>query len=89
MFGYLVRVLALSFEFVEAGLEKIISNMNRSVRSLGHGALGTLRLVRMPVIRGTILTVGMLVFVDCMKELPLTTILRPFNFKSLALVSCQ
>jgi len=89
MFGYLVRVLALSFEFIEAGLAKIVNNMNRSVRSLGHGALGTLRLVRMPAIRGTILTVGMLAFVDCLKKLPRTTILRAFNFKPLALVFCQ
>jgi iron(III) transport system permease protein len=88
MFGYLVRVLALSFEFVEAGLAKIVSNMNRSVRSLGHGALGTLRLVRMRVMSGTILTVGILAFVDCIKELPLTTILRAFNFEPLALVFC-
>jgi ABC-type Fe3+ transport system permease subunit len=42
--------------------------MNSLARSHGHGALGTLRLVRMPAIRGTILTVGMLAFVDCMKK---------------------
>jgi iron(III) transport system permease protein len=89
MFGYFVRFLALSFEFVEAGLAKIVSNMNSSAKSLGHDALGTLHFVRMSTIRETILTVGKLVIIDCMHKLSLTTILRLFNFKSSALVSCQ
>jgi len=83
-FGYLVRFLALSFGSIEASLAKITPNMDGAARSLGHGALGTLRRVHLPMIRGTILMAGMLVFVDCMKELPLTTILRPFNFQTLA-----
>jgi iron(III) transport system permease protein len=83
-FGYLVRFLALSFGAIEASLAKITPNMDGAARSLGHGAFSTLRWVHMPMIRGTILTAGILVFVDCMKELPLTTILRPFNFQTLA-----
>ncbi len=83
-FGYLVRFLALSFGSVEASLAKVTPNMDGAARSLGHGAFGTLRRVHLPMIRGAILTASMLVFVDCMKELPLTVILRPFNFHTLA-----
>lgn len=83
-FGYLVRFLALSFGSVEASLAKVTPNMDGAARSLGHGPLSTLRRVHLPMIRGSILTASMMVFVDCMKELPLTIILRPFNFHTLA-----
>ena len=83
-FGYLVRFLALSFGTVEASLGKITPSMDGAARSLGHGALSTLRRVHLPLIRGSMLTAAMLVFVDSMKELPLTVILRPFNFHTLA-----
>ena len=83
-FGYLVRFLALSFGSIEASLSKITPSMDGAARSLGHGAFSTLRRVHLPLIRGGVLTASMLVFVDCMKELPLTVILRPFNFQTLA-----
>ena len=83
-FGYLVRFLALSFGSVEASLSKITPNMDGAARSLGHGPLSTLRRVHLPLIRTSILTAAMMVFVDSMKELPLTVILRPFNFQTLA-----
>ena len=83
-FGYLVRFLALSFGSVEAGLGKITPSMDGAARSLGHGPFSTLRRVHIPLIRGSTLTAAMLVFVDCMKELPMTVILRPFNFHTLA-----
>jgi len=83
-FGYLVRFLALSFGSVEASLSKVTPNMDGAARSLGHGPLSTLRRVHLPLIRTSILTASMMVFVDCMKELPLTVILRPFNFHTLA-----
>ncbi|MEE8393355.1 MAG: iron ABC transporter permease [Rhodospirillales bacterium] len=83
-FGYLVRFLALSFGSVEASLGKVTPNMDGAARSLGHGAFSTLRRVHMPMIRGSLLMASMMVFVDCMKELPLTIILRPFNFHTLA-----
>ncbi len=83
-FGYLVRFLALSFGTVEASLGKITPSMDGAARSLGHGAFSTLRRVHLPLIRGSMLTAAMLVFVDSMKELPLTVILRPFNFHTLA-----
>ncbi|MBT4463932.1 MAG: iron ABC transporter permease, partial [Rhodospirillaceae bacterium] len=83
-FGYLVRFLALSFGSIEASLGKITPSMDGAARSLGHGAFSTLQKVHLPMIRGAILTASMMVFVDCMKELPLTVILRPFNFHTLA-----
>jgi iron(III) transport system permease protein len=83
-FGYLVRFLALSFGSVEASLTKITPNMDGAARSLGHGPFSTLRRVHIPLIRGSALTAAVLVFVDCMKELPMTVILRPFNFHTLA-----
>lgn len=82
--GYVVRFLALSFGTVEAGLAKVTPNMDGAARTLGLGPLATLQRVHMPMIRGSILTAAILVFVDCMKELPMTIILRPFNFNTLA-----
>ena len=83
-FGYLVRFLALSFGSVEASLTKITPNIDGAAASLGHKPFSTLRRIHIPLIRGSALTAAMLVFVDCMKELPMTVILRPFNFHTLA-----
>ena len=83
-YGYLVRFLALSFGTLEASLAKITPSMEGAARSLGHGPGRTLRRVHLPLMKGSVLTAAMLVFVDCMKELPMTTILRPFNFQTLA-----
>ena len=83
-FGYLVRFLALSFGTVEASLAKVTPSMDGASRSLGHGPLSTLRRIHLPLIRAGMLTAAMLVFVDSMKELPMTVILRPFNFHTLA-----
>jgi iron(III) transport system permease protein len=83
-FGYLVRFLALALGTVEASLGKITPAMDGASRSLGRGAFATMRLVHLPLIRGSVLTAVLLVFVDCMKELPMTMILRPFNFQTLA-----
>lgn len=83
-FGYLVRFLALSFGTVQASLGKITPSIDGAARSLGHGPFSTLYRVHLPLIRGSILTASLLVFVDCMKELPMTVILRPFDFHTLA-----
>lgn len=82
--AYLVRFLALSFSTVEASLTKVTATMDYAARSLGHGPGATLRRVHMPMIRGSLLTGGLVVFVDVMKELPATLVLRPFNFDTLA-----
>ncbi len=83
-FGYLVRFLALSLGTVEASLGKVTPSMDGASRSLGRGAFATMRFVHLPLIKGGVLTAVMLVFVDCMKELPMTVILQPFNFQTLA-----
>jgi len=83
-FGYLVRFLALSFGTVEASLGKITPNMEGAARTLGHGPASTLLRVHVPLMKSSVLTAATLVFVDGMKELPMTVILRPFNFQTLA-----
>ena len=84
LFAYAVRFLAVSLNAVEAGLGKIKYSMDDAARSLGLSPNGVLRQIHMPLMRGTLLTALLLVFVDVMKELPATLILRPFNFNTLA-----
>ena len=84
VYGYSARFLALSYGTVDASLAKITPNMDGAARTLGHGAGSTLKRLHLPLMRGSLLTAGLLVFVDCMKELPLTLILRPFNYETLA-----
>lgn len=84
VFAYTVRFLAVSAGSVESALQKITPSMDMASRSLGHSPGGTLVRVHLPMLRGTLLTAALVVFVDCMKELPATLILRPFNFDTLA-----
>lgn len=84
VYAYLVRFLAVSFGSVESSLGKVTASMEAASRTLGQGAWGTLRRVHVPIIRGSLLSAGLLVFVDVMKELPATLIMRPFNFDTLA-----
>lgn len=83
-FGYVVRFLSLSFGSVESGLAKITANMDGAARTLGAGPMSTLKRIHLPMLKGSIMTAALLVFVDCMKELPMTVVLRPFNFETLA-----
>ncbi len=84
VYGYLARFTALSFGTLEAGLAKITPSMDGAARTLGCGPMRVLRRVHLPMLRGSAMTAALLVFVDCMKELPMTIILRPFNFETLA-----
>ena len=84
VYAYLVRFLALSLQTVEASLAKVTPAMDDAARSLGFGHAATLRQVHLPLIRGSLLTAALLVFVDVMKELPATLVMRPFNFDTLA-----
>jgi iron(III) transport system permease protein len=84
VYGYLVRFLALSLGTVEAGLAKVTPGVDGAARTLGLGPFQTMIKVHLPMMRGSILTAAILVFVDCMKELPITILLRPFNFDTLA-----
>ena len=85
IFAYLVRFLAVSLQAVEAGLARIKPSMEGAARTLGRGPFATLASVHAPLMRGSLLTAGVLVFVDVMKELPATLIVRPFNFDTLAI----
>ena len=84
VFAYLVRFLALSLNTVDAGLAKIRPSMDEAGKSLGLSGFRLLRRVHIPILRGSLLTAVLLVFVDVLKELPATLILRPFNFNTLA-----
>ncbi len=84
VYAYLVRFLTVSLQTVEASLAKITTSMDDAARSLGYGHGATLWRVHLPLLRGSLLTAGLLVFVDVMKELPATLVMRPFNFDTLA-----
>lgn len=84
VYAYLARFLAVALQTVEASLAKITPSMDDAARSLGLGQGDTLRRVHLPLLRGSLLTAGLLVFVDVMKELPATLVMRPFNFDTLA-----
>ncbi|MGK7934766.1 MAG: ABC transporter permease [Xenococcaceae cyanobacterium] len=85
IFAYLVRFLAVAFSSVESSLNKITPNLDDASRSLGYGTTSTLWKVHVPLMWGGLLTSTMLVFVDVMKELPATLVIRPFNFDTLAI----
>lgn len=89
VFAYLVRFLAISLNTVEASLGKITRHMDDAARTLGHRPIATLLKVHLPITWGSLLTAGLLVFVDVMKELPATLLLRPFNFDTLAIRAYQ
>jgi iron(III) transport system permease protein len=84
VYAYLVRFLAVSFNSVEASLSKIKPSLDDAARSLGYSPTSTLVKVHAPMMWGGLLTAGMLLFVDVMKELSATLIIRPFNFDTLA-----
>ncbi|WP_088431703.1 ABC transporter permease [Halomicronema hongdechloris] len=84
IFAYLVRFLAVSFGAVESGLTKIRPSLDEASRSLGYSPTQTLMQVHAPLMGSSLLTALMLVFVDVMKELPATLVIRPFNFDTLA-----
>ena len=84
LFANLVRFLAVSLQTVEAGLGKIKQSMDHAASSLGYTPSQTLARVHVPLMKGSVLTALLLVFVDVMKELPATLILRPFDFNTLA-----
>lgn len=84
LFAYVARFLAVSLQSVDAGLARITPAMDDAARALGEGPGRTLRRVHLPILRANLFTAGLIVFVDVMKELPATLILRPFDFDTLA-----
>ncbi len=84
IFAYTVRFLAVSYQTVEASLVKITPSMDMAGRSLGVSAGGVLRRIHLPLIRHGLSAAAILVFVDVMKEMPATLLLRPFGYDTLA-----
>jgi iron(III) transport system permease protein len=84
IFAYAVRFLAISFGSLESGLEKVTPNLTAAARTLGRTSFRTMIEVHLPILRPALFSAALLVFVDCMKELPTTLILRPFDFDTLA-----
>lgn len=84
VYACVVRFLTPAVQSVDAGLLKITPSMDNAARSLGLSPGDTLRRVHFPLLRGSLLTAGLLVFIDVMKELPATLVMRPFNFDTLA-----
>jgi iron(III) transport system permease protein len=84
LYAYLVRYFAVAWNSIEPGFARITPAMDAAARSLGAGAWGTLRRVHAPLLARSAAAALLLVFVDVMKELPATLVLRPFNFDTLA-----
>lgn len=84
LFAYLVRFFALGFGTMESGLARVKPSMDMAARTLGRGPTATFFTVHLPIVKGSALTALLIVFVDVMKELPATLVLRPFNFETLA-----
>ena len=82
--AYTIRFLAVSLGALEAGFERLSPNLDAVARTLGETALSALWRVHMPLLLPALGAAALLVFVDAMKELPATLLLRPFNFETLA-----
>jgi iron(III) transport system permease protein len=82
--AYSIRFLAIALGSVDAGLQRISPSLDAAARTLGESALSTLWRVHLPLLLPALGAGGLLVFVDSMKELPATLLLRPFNFETLA-----
>lgn len=89
VFAYLVRFLAVAFGSVEASLTQVRPSLDEAARSLGQGPTQTLLKIHGPLVLPGILTSMLVVFVDVMKELPATLVIRPFNFDTLAVRAYQ
>lgn len=89
LFAYVIRFLAIGYNSIEAGFDKVGTKFFEASRMLGHGITKTFFNVDFYMIKPAIISALLLVFVDILKELPLTLILRPFNFNTLATKSFE
>ncbi|MBL0689169.1 MAG: iron ABC transporter permease [Pseudoalteromonas sp.] len=84
IFAYIVRFYAVAHGAIESSFSRISPSLDMASQSMGKSQGRTLRLVHLPLLRRGLLTAGLLVFIECMKELPAALLLRPFDFESLA-----
>jgi iron(III) transport system permease protein len=82
--AYMVRFFGIAQGAVDAAFGRVSPSLSMAARSLGRSASGTLGSVYLPLMRGSVLTALLVVFVDCVKELPATLLLRPFNYNTLS-----
>ena len=85
LFAYAVRFLAISYGAIDGGLSRVTGHMDDAARTLGASATGVVRRIHAPMLRSSIAAAGLLIFVDVLKELPATLLLRPFGIDTLAL----
>jgi iron(III) transport system permease protein len=84
VYAYVARFLAVAAGAIEAGFSRISPSLDDAARTLGHTASRRLWRIHLPLARPALATAALLVFVDCMKELPATLLLRPLGFETLA-----
>ena len=82
--AYVIRFLAVPTGLIKAGFERIPHDYDDSARAAGAGQATTMRLIHLPLLRPAMLGAVIIVFVDCLKELPATLLLRPLNVETLA-----
>jgi iron(III) transport system permease protein len=82
--AYIVRFFGVAQGAVDSAFGRVSPNLAHAARSLGRSAGGTLRAVYLPLMHRSVATALLIVFVDCVKELPATLLLRPFNFNTLS-----
>ncbi len=87
IYAYAARLMAAAVEPIDAGLTRVTPSMIHAARSLGRSETKGALAVELPVARGAMLTAGLIVFIDVLKELPATLILRPFDFDTLAVLA--
>tara|TARA_B110000438_G_C15634158_1_gene572320 strand:- start:328 stop:900 length:573 start_codon:yes stop_codon:yes gene_type:complete len=84
IFAYIIRFLAVAWQPIESSMEKQCASINQTSRFLSKSTQQAMFKVNIPILKKTLLLTCLIVFVDIMKELPLTLILRPFNFDTLS-----
>ena len=89
VWAYMVRFTAVALQSVQSGYARVPASLDDSARMLGTTGLGLARRVHWPLLRRATMAAALLVFVDVMKELPATLVLRPFNSDTLAVVTYQ
>ena len=84
VFAYVVRFSAIAHGAVDGAFGRIAPSIEMAARTLGESDSGALSRVHVPIVRGSLMTAALLIFVDSVKELPATLMLRPFDFETLA-----
>ncbi len=82
--AYVVRFMAAGFNSIDSSLQRIARSVDEASRLLGHSGLSLLRRVHVPLLKGGIITAAIMVLVDVMKEMPITLMMRPFGWDTLA-----